>query len=202
MSQLFMSSALHANVIDELPESEFLRQFAEAREGMVNRAWMTGKKDGQSWRDFRVGAALLGYWRDAPIGRRWRVKVAANVKVTENARPLCAEVLAGVTAAQEGCDCLYAAVVVGPPQADLKSGRGGETLHMCSYCQQTLSLLKNRRGKLIMSPQARILSVRVDSQFDPENPEETVDLPEKLFMEEMSFEELLALHGNGHHAAK
>ncbi len=184
-----------AHLVPELQDERFLKWF-ESRDSLVDRAIAATAKS-QSYRSFRVGCAVLAYRTDAPSGERFRVFVGANVKVSKDARPVCAEAVAILSAYHAGYDCIIGLVVVGGRNEDHESGLVPETLHSCGECRKLMKFLKARDGTNVVSSETRMLFVRVDSALDPENPEGTDEVPDTMIEEEMSFAELCEQHRNG-----
>lgn len=169
---------------------ESLTRWLHAKEGLTNRA-LGALHRSLSYRNFNVACAVLARRTYGPPEDQYRVFTGANVKVCETARPICAEMVAILSAQHAGYTEITGLVVVGTPQADHESGLMPKTLHVCGECRRTMKSLS------VVKPTTRIFCVRVDSQFDQDAPEETSDLSDQIVGEEMSFRELCEFHTNG-----
>ncbi|MBP9711107.1 MAG: hypothetical protein KBD50_02520 [Candidatus Pacebacteria bacterium] len=181
----------------QLPENDLLPFEWEGRkEGLINRALAAAKR-AQSYREFRVGTAVLAYRPHPKPAERFRVFLGANVKADEFARPICAEPPPVLAAYHAGFRRIVGMVVVGNRNLDHASNLNPDTLHSCGECRRVLTYLKNDEGERLVPPEARMHFVRLDSTLEVADPEGADGLPRFIISEEMSFQELCDLHANG-----
>lgn len=87
-----------------------------------------------SWRDFKVGAAIVALSQDAPS--RLQILTGINIKPDENSELNGhAEQMALCMASDRAFDAVSIVAVVGETQNDQQSGLGMATLHPCGKCR-------------------------------------------------------------------
>ena len=179
------------NQYDAHVRAWFRNKWNNDKDDLMMRA-MKASNRAQSWRNFNVGCAVLAYKADASIEDRWRIFVGANVKVTQDARPVCAEMTAILTALHSDFDRIIGLSVFGKPQdeEDRESGIKPKHLHPCPDCRKTMEKLS------IVAHDTMLLCVKVGPVEGSLGEEES----QSILTEEMTFAELLAAHnGNGKH---
>ena len=130
-----------------------------------------------SYRNFRVGCAVLAVNPNTrKEKRRWRIFTGYNIKVAQDARPICAEQIAVHSAREAGHTKIIGIVVVGVPQAPEEDPR------ITDREQQSLGPCKECRRSLKETP-----GIETDTYIATFNPEDTE-------WEIYLFHELLALH--------
>jgi len=124
---------------DDDPEKQadfqyFLRSLLTLREGAL-----AAREQAISYRDFKVGCAVLARNPEAPEEERYYVFLGANMKVTKESRPICAEQVAVQAARCAGYTDIIGIVVVGAPQPqeDPDSGVDFLALDPCVECATT-----------------------------------------------------------------
>ncbi|TSC56328.1 MAG: hypothetical protein Greene071421_217 [Parcubacteria group bacterium Greene0714_21] len=88
-----------------------------------------------SYRDFRVGCAGLAY--NTETGK-WEIFRGANLKVSRNGRPVCAESIVVQAARARGYNLIIGLGIVAETQRDDDSGVVLDTLTPCAECRETL----------------------------------------------------------------
>ncbi len=124
-------------------ESDPYRDFVEAVPNLAKKARKAAKDEAFSYRDFRVGCAVLGI----SGGIDTMVTAAGgNIKVRGQEK-ICAERVAARRAEDEGVIAIIGVVVVGtsnPAEIKAVTGLATPTLHMCSECRIDFSDTKSR----------------------------------------------------------
>lgn len=97
-----------------------------------------------SWRNFRVGCAVLAYSAEG----RWKVFTGFNVKRAGDSRDgkVCAEVIAIYAAMKAGYDRIIGMVIVGKPEPESLP-----TLRPCRECRLVFKALRMRPETLVVT---------------------------------------------------
>ncbi len=95
----------------------------------LTEAAKKAQKIGLSYRNFLVGCAI---WAVDSETHAESIFVGCNIKVSKDARPICAEQVAVGAARAAGYDHILAMAVVGEPQEE--NGILPKTLHPCKEC--------------------------------------------------------------------
>ena len=111
---------------------------------MLYRHAVEARMRARSYRDFRVGAALIAWSHESSS---WEVFRGMNTKVSKNARPVCAEAIAIAAAEAAGVMQINDIVIVGNPREEDET----RTLHPCDECRQFMwhSKLIHRETRII-----------------------------------------------------
>ncbi len=118
--------------VEELPIWERVQRFRQSIPYLFRQAMMAREK-GMSYRDFKVGTALLAFKAHQPHDTTWKVFSGMNTKHAPNMRPTCSEPIAINAAYAEDYSLIIGMVVVG----DLREEDIGQllTLHPCHECR-------------------------------------------------------------------
>ncbi|HYF28906.1 MAG TPA: hypothetical protein VEA36_00890 [Candidatus Paceibacterota bacterium] len=115
-----------------VPRWELYQRFRQSTEYLYWQA-VSARELAQSYRQFNVGCALLAFRPDRPHRQSYEVHVGMNLKVAQQARPVCAEPIAIGGAHGAGCSRAIGMVIVGELREEdvdvLK------TLHPCTECR-------------------------------------------------------------------
>lgn len=118
--------------IDQLPRWERVQRFRQSIPYLYHRAQIALDK-GMSYRDFKVGTALLAFKEHQPHDLAWKAFAGMNTKHARNMRPVCSEPIAINAAYAENFSLVIGMVIVG----DLREEDIGKilTLHPCQDCR-------------------------------------------------------------------
>ncbi|MFA5954544.1 MAG: hypothetical protein WC817_03360 [Patescibacteria group bacterium] len=175
------------NPCRETSDEQHFRRWEVSREALVQKAYDASKL-AISYRDFRVGCAVLAWrprrqsaepWQidEDPadyLCNRWATFTGANLKPEKSGPKICAEQIAVNSARMAHYTRIIGIVVVGEPQSDDDSGLTHDTLHPCVICRRLLAALPEMRSD------TRILTGGLHG--------------DRIRIREYSFEELLKLH--------
>lgn len=170
---------------DQERKDWFLRNFEEWRDEMIEKAIYFRENHSRNYRDFRVGASMLGYVSGAGLfligsGANRMPWPRSDYLYAHEAYRRCAETMAfsGLQGQAANvppympADTVVGLVVVGEAQEDTMSGMSHRTLHPCYECRTSLQAWDQT------SPHAIFLGVTPDLQTQ----------------EQMTVAELIALH--------
>lgn len=112
----------------------FVVYLPELRDGAF-----TAREQAISYRDFKVGCAVLAHNPEAPEEKCLAMFLGANIKATKESRPICAEQVAVQAARCSGYPDIIGIVVVGvpQPQEDPHSHVDFLALDPCKECVTT-----------------------------------------------------------------
>lgn len=161
-----------------VPEEEQHQRFHEILPWLSVRAHESAEIRAASWRNFRVGCALLAFKTSSAYSaaERWMVFAGSNIKITKESRTICAEQIAVSAAREAGYDRIIGMIIVGNPQPEEGSLKEYPTLHPCKECRRMFSGLSVVTGNTII----------------------VTTLPGGKTLEVHTFEELLAAHGESY----
>lgn len=142
----------HYDPLRSVGRMEQMQRLRESWEVLYWQA-LRARNMATSYRDFKVGCALLAFREDASdYASRWKVFYGMNTKIESDSRPVCAEPIALLAARAADYTEVLGIVVVGLPQVDAHSGRCDKTLHPCRECRLLLASCP------IMKPHTRIVT--------------------------------------------
>ncbi len=121
----------------EDPERFFTEMFEQLRWHLVDRAREEALNRSRSYRNFRVGCAVLA-WKHPRIpfiSAGLKIYTGANLKPERDSVAVCAETFA-LQQAIEAQALLVAVVVTGDLQPDGETGHKTPTLHPCGKCRR------------------------------------------------------------------
>jgi cytidine deaminase len=118
--------------IRQLPMWERVQRFRQSIPHLF-RAAMAAREKGMSYRDFKVGSALLAFRENQPHEESWKVFAGMNTKHAPNMRPTCSEPIAINAAYAENFSLVIGMVVIG----ELREEDIGHllSLHPCRDCR-------------------------------------------------------------------
>jgi cytidine deaminase len=130
--------------------------FFQLWEHLIDRAREAAGKYAFSYRNFKVGCAVLAFSRQQQYLTGFKVAgykvfTGFNVKPQAGDGPnIHAEEIAIGAARSEGYDTIVAIIVVGETQEDHASGRTMPTLHPCGRCRALLAALPEVKNTTII----------------------------------------------------
>jgi cytidine deaminase len=130
--------------------------FFQLWEHLIDRAREAADKFAFSYRNFKVGCAVLAFSREQQMLAGYKVAgykvfTGFNVKPQSGDGPnIHAEEIAIGAARAEGYDTIVAITVVGETQEDHQSGKTMPTLHPCGRCRALLSALPEVKNSTII----------------------------------------------------
>lgn len=120
---------------EDLPFWERKQRFTQARSYLYGRA-VQARSKASSYRNFKVGTALLAFRSGYRHHHAWKVFEGMNIKMAGDARSTCSEPIAiGATVLGE-YDLIIGMIVVGQPREEDVGVT--KTLHPCQECRRLM----------------------------------------------------------------